>query len=63
MTVTQMILKVIADEERRNGEPLSELAITQSTFTKLQAEVECGCLLESHGDDVTFNGVKLVIVD
>ena len=63
MTVTQRMLKIIADEERRNGEPLSELAITQSTFTKLQAEVECGCLLESHGDDVTFNGVKLVIVD
>ena len=63
MTLTQMLLKIIADDKRRNGEPLSELAIKQSTFTKLQAEVECGCLLESHGDDVTFNGVKLVIVD
>ena len=62
MTVTQMLLRIIADEERRNGEPLSELTIMRSTFTKLQAEVECGCLLESHGD-ATFNGVKLVIVD
>lgn len=63
MTITQMLLKVIADEERLNGGPLSELTIKQSTFTKLQAEVECGCLLETHGDDVTFNGVKLQVIE
>lgn len=63
MGITSGLLRTIAWEELRHGRKPEEIHVTQSILTSLKDEVACGFLLETHSDEITFAGVKLVVID
>ena len=63
MSITSGLLRTIAWEELRHGRKPEEIHVTKSILTRLKDEVACGCLLETHSDEITFNGVRLDVVD
>ena len=64
MTITAKLLGLIVWEEKRCGVKPDEIRITKSSFDKLKAEVESGCLVLHPTDKPpTFNGVKLEVID
>ena len=64
MSITSGLLRTIAWEELRHGRKPDEIRITKSSFDKLKAEVESGCLvLEPTDEPPTFNGVRLEVID
>ncbi|MDD3353874.1 hypothetical protein [Zoogloea sp.] len=64
MTVTSELLNLIAWEQKSRRVKPEEIRITKSSFDKLKAEVESGCLvLEPSDGPPKFNGVMLQVID